>query len=126
MWQKMCDSISFEDSFSVRYVPDQYKTQQMCDKGVDYCLVALKFVPDWFVTSKMIKILFTAFCTDEIILYFNEDCGNAVFTCNGMGIFNIDLNNISLDDLIMMKMILILLFLSDFWHGILHLKNAKH
>ena len=94
----MCDSISFEDSFSVRYVPDQYKTQQMCDKGVDYCLVALKFVPDWFVTSKMIKILFTALYADENRLYINEDFGNVVFICNGMGILNIDLNNINLDD----------------------------
>ena len=122
----MCDSISFEDPFPVRYVPDQYKTQQMCGKGVDYCLVPLKFVPDWFVTSKMIKILFTAFCTDEIILYFNEDCGNAVFTCNGMGIFNIDLNNISLDDtnhdeddpdtIIFIRLLA--------WN--INLKNAKH
>ena len=36
--------------------------------------------------------------TDENILYFNEDSGNAVFNCNEMGIFNIDLNNISLDN----------------------------
>ena len=43
--------------FFIRYVPDQYKTQQMCDKAVDDCLAALKFVPDWFVTSKMVKIL---------------------------------------------------------------------
>ena len=102
------------------------KTQQMYDKAVDYCLTVLKFVPDWFVTSKMIKILFTAFCTDEIILYFNEDCGNAVFTCNGMDIFNIDLNNISLDDtnhdeddpdtIIFIRLLA--------WN--INLKNAKH
>ena len=30
----------------------------MCDKAVDYCL--LKSLPNWFVTSKMIKELFTA------------------------------------------------------------------
>ena len=46
----------------------------------------------------MIKILFTAFYADENILYFNEDSGNVVFTCNGTGILNIDLNNINLDD----------------------------
>ena len=70
----------------------------MCDKAVDVCLAALKFVPDWFVTSKMIKILFTALYADENILYINEDSGNVVFICNGMGILNIDLNNINLDD----------------------------
>ena len=84
--------------FQWRYVPDQYKTQQMCDEAVDDCLVALKFAPDWFVTSKMIKILFTAFYVDENILNFNEDSGNVVFTSNGMSILNIDLNNISLDN----------------------------
>ena len=55
----MCGKIISDDLFSIRYVPDQYKTQQMCDKAVDDCLAPLKFVLDWFVTSKMIKILFT-------------------------------------------------------------------
>ena len=27
----------------------------MCVEAVDDCLAALKFIPDWFVTSKMIK-----------------------------------------------------------------------
>ena len=56
----MCNIIICEDLFWTRHVPDQYKTQQMCDKAVDDCLATLKFVPDWFVTSKMIKKLFTA------------------------------------------------------------------
>ena len=29
-----------------------------CDEAVDDCLAALKFVPDWFVTSKMIKYFY--------------------------------------------------------------------
>ena len=70
----------------------------MCEKAVDDCLAALKFVPDWFVTSKMIKILFNALYADESILYFNDDSSNVVFHCNGMGILNIDLINIGLDD----------------------------
>ena len=41
-----------------------------CDKTVDDCLAALKFVPDWFVTSNMIKKLFTALSADENILYY--------------------------------------------------------
>ena len=87
-----------DDSFSLRYVPDQYKTQQMCDKVVGDCIPALKFVPDWFVARKMIKILFTALYTEENILYFNEDSGNVVFICIVMGILNRDLNNINLDN----------------------------
>ena len=42
----------------------------MCDKAVDDSLATLKLIPDWFVTSKMIKDLFTASYADENILYF--------------------------------------------------------
>ena len=31
---------------------------------------------------------------DEDMLYFNEDSGKVVFSCNEMGIVNIDINNI--------------------------------
>ena len=69
----------------------------MCDKAVDNRLAALKFVPDWFVTSKMIKKLITALYADEIF-YINEDSGNVVFNYNEMGILNINLNNVNLND----------------------------
>ena len=59
---------------------------------------SIKIVRDWFVTIKMIKRLLTAVYADENILYFNKDSSNVVFDCNGMGILNIDLNNINLDD----------------------------
>ena len=94
----MRDKIISDDPFSLGYVPDQYKTQQMCDKAVDDCLAALKFVPYWFVTSKMIKKLFTALYADQNILYFDEDFGNVVFNFNEIGILNIDLNCINLGD----------------------------
>ena len=58
----------------------------MHDKAIDDCLATLKFVPDWSVTSKMIKNLFTALYADENILYFDEDSSNVVFIYNGMGI----------------------------------------
>ena len=35
---------------------------------------------------------------DENVLYFNEDSGNVTSIYNGMGILNIDLNNINLED----------------------------
>ena len=70
----------------------------MCDKAVDDSLAALKLIPNWFVTSKKIKELYTALSADENILYFNEDSGNVVFSCNEKGILNIDLNNINLDN----------------------------
>ena len=32
----------------------------MCDEAVDDSLAAMKLIPDWFITSKMSKKLFTA------------------------------------------------------------------
>ena len=46
----MYDKIISENPVSLRYVLDQYKTQQMCSRAVDDYLTALKLVPDWFVT----------------------------------------------------------------------------
>ena len=63
------------------YCPDKYITQKI----VDDSLAALKLIPDWFVTSKMVKKLFTALYADENILYFDEDFGDVVFNWNGRG-----------------------------------------
>ena len=51
----------------------------MCDEAVNNSTETSKLVPDWFVTSKMIKKLFTALFADENILYFHEGSGDAVF-----------------------------------------------
>ena len=58
----------------------------MFDKADDYSLGALKLVRDWFVTSKIIKQLFTALYTDLNILNYNDDSTNVVFSFNEMGI----------------------------------------
>ena len=73
----------------------------------------------------MIKKLFIALYADENILYFNKDFVDVIFDYNKTGTLNIDLNNISLGNNLM-KIILVLLFLSDFWLGILNLENAKN
>ena len=70
----------------------------MCDEVVDDSQAALKFIPDWFVTSKMIKNRFTALYADDYTVYFDKDSGNATFFCNEMGNLSIDLNNSNLDD----------------------------
>ena len=41
----------------------------------------------------MIKEVFTALHPDENILHFNVDSGYVEFSCNEMGVLNIDLNN---------------------------------
>ena len=86
----------------------------MWDKAADNCLAALKFVLDWFDTSKMIKKLFTDLYANLNML-FNKDSSNAVLSCNGMGENNWYKSiTLILTIPIMSKMLLILLFLSDF------------
>ena len=96
--QEMCDRVASEYPFLIVYSPDKYKTQRMYDEAVDDSLATLNLILDWFITSKMITEFFTALYADENILYFNEDCGNVVICCYEMGILNIDLNNINLDN----------------------------
>ena len=43
--------------FFIVYCTDRYKTQRMCDEAADDSAAALKFIPAWFVTSKMVKNL---------------------------------------------------------------------
>ena len=77
---------------------DKYVTQRMYDEAVDDSLAALKLIPDWSVTNKMIKKLYTALYSDESILYFNEDSADVTFCCDEMGILSVNLNNINLDN----------------------------
>ena len=96
-WYKtkvMCHRVVSEDPFLIVYCYDEYKTKRMCDEAVDDCLVALKFVPDWFVTSKIIKNVLLL-CSQMMIYPL---FGYAIFSCNEIGILNADLNHINLDD----------------------------
>ena len=95
--QEISDKLVSDDPFRLKYCHNKYRTQEMSYKTVDDFLPALKLVPDSFVTSKVIKNLLTALYADSSILYFNEDSGDSIFSCNKMGIINIDLNNINLD-----------------------------
>ena len=94
----------------------------MCDEAVNYSLASLKFVPDLVVTNKIIKKLYTALYADEFLLFFDEYSGDVTFCFDEMGILRVNLNNISLVLIIVVvKMILILFFLSDLWLGIVNL-----
>ena len=94
----MCARVVSEDFCLMVYCHEKYKTQRICDEAVDDYLAALKYIPDWFVTSKMTKKLFTALHADDNRLYFNKDSGNIVFSCNEIGIINIYLHYINIDD----------------------------
>ena len=54
---EICSKAVFEDLFMLKYCLDRNNTQEMCDKAADDFQPKLKFVPDWFVTNKMIKKL---------------------------------------------------------------------
>ena len=92
----MCDRVIYENPFLIVYCPDKYITQNKCDEAVDDCLATLELIPDWFVTSKMFKKLYTALYADENMLYFNEDSSDVTFCCNEMCILSVNLHNINL------------------------------
>ena len=85
---KKCATVVCEDSFLIVYCPNKYKThkiQKICDEAVNDSLSALKLIPNWFVPTEIIEVLFTALYEDENILCFN-DSRNVVFSCYEMGI----------------------------------------
>ena len=55
-------------------------------------------IPDWFVTSKMIKKLYTALYADDGLLFLDDYSDKVKFYCNGIGILSVNLNNINLDN----------------------------
>ena len=71
-------------------------TQRMCDEAVDDFLAALKLVPDWFVTIKMIKKLYSAQYANDDLIFFDENSCDVTFCCDEMGILIVNLNDINL------------------------------
>ena len=70
----------------------------MCDKPVDACLPALKFVSDWFVTSKMLAKFDDAVFSNDDIDLDDKHSDIVTFFIDDMDHNTIDLNNINLDD----------------------------
>ena len=56
-----------------KYCPNKYKIKRMCDETVDNCLAALKFIPDWFVKSKLLETFDNVLHANHDILFSNED-----------------------------------------------------
>ena len=71
--QEICDIVVSLYPFLLVYCPDKYITQQMCDEAVDDSLAALKLVSDLFVTSQEIKKLCTAIYADDVLLFFMKN-----------------------------------------------------
>ena len=51
--QKMCDKPILEKGGTLKYIPDCYKNQNMCNKAVENYPPALEFVPECYKTQKM-------------------------------------------------------------------------
>ena len=96
----------------------------MSDEAVHDSLAALKTIPDWFVTSKMIK-KFLLLCMQMKIYPILMKILVMLYLFIMKWVLLILILIILILMIILMKKILILLFLSDFWLGMLNLKNAK-
>ena len=87
---------------------DRYKTYKICNDAVADCLGALKFIPDGFVTSKILEKFHDALLANDI-LFFDENLSKVTFFADEMGILGVDMMTI-----IFMKMILILILMKTF------------
>ena len=96
--QEMCDKSASENPFMLKYCHDRYKTQELCDKVVDGFLPALKFVLDWFVTSKMIKKLYTVLYADDGLLFLMKILIISQFVVMKWVFLEQILGNINIDD----------------------------
>ena len=94
----MCDKVVSKDLFMVVYCSDRYETQRICDEAVDDSPAALKFIPDWFVTSKMLEKLDNVLQANDDILFYNEDFDKVTFIANQIHTLAADLDRINLDN----------------------------
>lgn len=69
----------------------------MCDKAVDSYLQALTFVPNWFVTNKMIDKLDNAIFSIDDIVFGDIDFDIVTSFRSDKGLNSISHNNINLD-----------------------------
>ena len=80
------------------YFSNKHKTQRISDEAIDDCLATLKFIPDSFVTSKMLEKLDYDLHANVDILFQNGDFDKIKFIANQRYILAVDLNKISLDN----------------------------
>ena len=81
----------------LKYCPGKYKTQEMCDKAVDFYLITLMFVLDWFVTNKMLEKLCNSIFSNSNIFFHDAGSNIFIFLTDDIGFNTIDLNNVNLD-----------------------------
>ena len=73
-------------------------TQEMCDKVVDSSLLALKFVPDWFATGRIIEKLDSAVFPNNYVPFGDLDSDFIAFFSKDADLNSINFDNINLYD----------------------------
>ena len=83
--QQMCDKPVLENGGALKCVSDCYKKQEICNKAVDNYPHALEFVPDWFKTQNMCdKAVYTHLSTIRFVAEcykLKRKCEKAVNGC---------------------------------------------
>ena len=71
----MCEKAVGKYLYTLRFVPDYLKTQEMWEIAVEKDPYTLKFVPDWLETQQQIKIWHDDdyYCNDSEIIEWYED-----------------------------------------------------
>ena len=92
----MCGRAISVDPFMLVYCLEKDKTQEMCYEAVDNCLAALTFIPDWFVTSKMLEKLNNALQTKDDILFYDKNFDKIKFIVCQRHILAANLDKINL------------------------------
>ena len=52
----MCEGAIEASSWQLKYVPDQYKTQEMCNKAVRDDPSTLRYVSNWLFTGEWVRM----------------------------------------------------------------------
>ena len=55
MCEKAVDPVSGGNPWALKYVPDKFKTLEMCEKAVTSNILCTKYVPDKFKPLKCVK-----------------------------------------------------------------------
>ena len=98
MTQEVCDKVVCKEASMLKYYPNRHKAQEMCDKAADSCLPKKKIVPDWFTKSKMIEKLDNTVISNDDIVFGDIDSDIVTFFSNDIGLNSVNLNKITLDD----------------------------
>ena len=96
--QEVCDKDVSKEHLILKYCLDRRKTQKLSNKAVVACLLALKFVPDWVATSKILEILDDIVFSNKDIDLADIDSDIVTFFCDDACLKNLHLANINVDD----------------------------